>query len=113
MHGLVHANSAPSSITSMQSCGGNCLEEHLQAAAGCMHADHSEQTLSFPSGARLDLDILSDKLFAVEATSLYSGLKAQIQQLELGLLQVRGRVRTLREGKGSEECALASVISCD
>jgi len=68
-------------------CVGNCLEEFLPAASGCMHVTHSESQLTFPSGASLDFNSLSDKMFAIEAASLYAGLQSQMQQLSFNLEQ--------------------------
>jgi hypothetical protein len=72
-----------------QGCVGNCLEEFLPAASGCMHVTHSESQLTFPSGASLDFNSLSDKMFAIEAASLYAGLQSQMQQLSFNLEQVK------------------------
>ena len=54
----------------------------MPSAAGCMHATHDNaaSSLTFASGASLDLSQLADKMFAVEAASLYGGLQAQMQQ---------------------------------
>lgn len=64
----------------MQDCIGNCLEEHLVGAAGCMHAQHADSKLTFATGANLDLSSLSDKMFAVEAASLYAGMQQPLGQ---------------------------------
>ncbi|GAX78820.1 hypothetical protein CEUSTIGMA_g6257.t1 [Chlamydomonas eustigma] len=71
----------------LEGCMGNCLEEYLPAASSYMLAEHSDSQLTFPTGVRLDFDSLSDKMFAIEATSLYAGLQAQIQQLSFNLDQ--------------------------
>ncbi len=70
----------------MQSCAGNCLEEHLPALApliGAQYDDHysgESGSLTFDSGATLQLGQPSENLFAVEAASLYSGVMSVKEQ---------------------------------
>uniref|UniRef100_A0A7R9W1R6 DUF7794 domain-containing protein n=1 Tax=Chlamydomonas euryale TaxID=1486919 RepID=A0A7R9W1R6_9CHLO len=65
-------------------CSGNCLDEHMEAATAGMGAVVSGSVITLPGGEQLRLDHLPDKLFAVEAASLHSGVEAHLHGIDGG-----------------------------